>query len=249
MDGAGDVNGDGVDDMLISAIYATGPAGASAGAAYIVFGKSTSFDSTLEISTLNGSNGVALNGPAAGSQVGNRLSGVGDFNGDGYDDVLIGAQYADPNGVMNAGQNYLVFGAPSFGSSFNLASLLAVNGGDTANGLVLNGFAANDYAGSVAGLGDINDDGLPDLRVGATSADPNGLTNAGQAYIVYGKRPSLPRIRVMPSSGLITSESGGTAVFHVALTTAPTAGVTIPVLGSTDRSEGTISVALVGVHA
>ena len=117
---------------------------------------------------------------------------MGDFNGDGYDDVLIGAPYADPNGILNAGQSYLVYGAPSFGSSFNLASLLAANGGDAANGIVLNGFAANDYAGSVAGLGDINGDGLPDLRIGATSADPNSLTNAGQAYIVYGKDPPCP---------------------------------------------------------
>jgi subtilisin family serine protease/subtilisin-like proprotein convertase family protein len=240
VDGAGDVNGDGVEDMLIGAMGLSGPAGAYAGAAYIVFGKSTSFDPTLEISTLTGSNGVALHGAEAGGQAGMRVGGVGDFNKDGYDDVLINAQYADPNGVLNAGQSYLVYGGKSFGASFNLSSLLAAKGGDAANGLVFNGFATNDYAASVAGLGDINNDGWDDLRVGATSADPNGLTNAGEAYIVYGK-PSPPRIRVMSANGLITNESGGTAVFHVVLTTQPEYSITIPVLGSTDLSEGTVT--------
>ena len=71
-------------------------------------------------------------------------------------------------------------------------SLLAANGGDGTDGIVFNGFAADDMAGNAAGLGDINADGLPDLRIGAQSADPNGLTNAGQAYIVYGKAVARP---------------------------------------------------------
>ena len=94
------------------------------------------------------------------------LSGAGDINRDGYDDILLGAQYAHPHNLTSAGQSYLVYGGPSFGPSFELASLLAANGGDGSNGFALNGFTAYGCAGRVAGLGDVNADGFPDLRVG-----------------------------------------------------------------------------------
>ena len=69
-------------------------------------------------------------------------SGAGDVNGDGYDDLLLGAVDADPNGITDAGQSYVVYGRPSFGASLDLASLLAANGGDGSAGYVLNGFLA-----------------------------------------------------------------------------------------------------------
>ena len=240
VDGAGDVNGDGLDDMLVSAMALTGPGGTSAGAAYVVFGRTTPFASTMEIASLNGTDGVAFLGPATGAQVGYRLHGAGDVNGDSYDDILIGAPYADPQGLANAGQSFVVYGGPSFGASFELARLFSVNGGDGTDGLVFNGFAAGDLAGSVSGLGDINADGLADLRIGANAADPQGLTNAGQAYIYYGQR-TPPRIRVTPASGVTTTETGGVVQASVMLTASPTSSVVIPV-STSDPSEGTVNV-------
>ena len=62
MDGAGDVNGDGVDDVAIGASHVMSPGGVQSGAAYVVFGKTTGFPAVLEVSTLNGSNGFAMRG-------------------------------------------------------------------------------------------------------------------------------------------------------------------------------------------
>src|SRR4028119_1374988 len=67
------------------------------------------FGPTFNLSDLNGSNGFAINGIAANDNLGFSVSSAGDVNGDGFDDLIIGANGADPNGI-NAGQSYVVFG-------------------------------------------------------------------------------------------------------------------------------------------
>jgi Ca2+-binding RTX toxin-like protein len=76
----------------------------------VVFGSNSGFAEGLNLSTLNGSNGFAINGIAAGDQSGWSVSRAGDVNGDGFDDLIIGAQGASPNGIPNAGQSYVLFG-------------------------------------------------------------------------------------------------------------------------------------------
>ena len=68
------------------------------------------FGPTFDLSTLNGSNGFAINGIAADDQSGRSVSSAGDVNGDGIDDLIIGAYHASPNGISYAGQSYVVFG-------------------------------------------------------------------------------------------------------------------------------------------
>ncbi|MEH2283601.1 MAG: hypothetical protein V7K90_20105 [Nostoc sp.] len=181
---AGDINGDGIDDLIIGAFLADPNGIRDAGQSYVVFGeRNLGSSGSLNLSDLNGTNGFFINGIAQFDLSGSSVSNGGDINGDGIDDLIIGAYRADPNGNFYAGQSYVVFGGRNLGSggSLNLSDL---NG---TNGFLINGIAGYDYSGnSVSNGGDINGDGFDDLIIGATGADPNGISNAGQSYVVFG---------------------------------------------------------------
>ncbi len=185
---ASDVNGDGINDLIVGADGAS-PNGAVSGSSYVVFGRSgvQPFASTINLSTITGSNGFRLDGVTMGDRSGARVASVGDVNGDGLSDLIVGAYAADPNGTTS-GSSYVVFGiagvAP-FSATTNLSTL------DGSRGFRLDGVALDDRSGlAVATAGDVNGDGLSDLVIGAYRADPNG-TNSGSSYVVFGNAPPL----------------------------------------------------------
>jgi hypothetical protein len=175
---AGDVNGDGVDDMIVGANGTS----ARAGAAYLIFGRSSGFPATLDAATLNGSDGIRMLSATAGERAGDAVAGAGDINGDGYDDVLIGAPSASRT-ATTSGSTYVVFGrASGFPATLSLGAL------DGSDGFRLDGVGSNADSGrALAGLGDINGDGIGDFAIGAPFETPAGA-DSGSAYLIFGRR-------------------------------------------------------------
>jgi hypothetical protein len=98
----------------------------------VVFGASSGFAASLELSALDGSNGFALNGVAAEDFSGRAVAGAGDVNGDGFDDLIVGARR--PTRTAISGQSYVVFGASSGFGAGGAVELSALDGGDGTDG-------------------------------------------------------------------------------------------------------------------
>lgn len=138
---AGDVDGDGMDDIIIGARGDNPGTGGNTGSAYVVFGKAGG--AAINLSTLEqpaNTAGIVLNGVSGGDNTGDAVSGGGDVNGDGFDDIIVGA-YGDNS---NAGTAYVVFG----GNLTGAATQIGTSGADNN----LPGTSGND--GIFAGAGD-----------------------------------------------------------------------------------------------
>ena len=162
---AGDVDGDGFDDVIVGAGF-NDFGGAEAGMAYLLYGP---ISGTVDLSTAD----ARLYGEDAGDQAGDAVAGAGDVDGDGLDDLIVGA-FAHGAGGSYAGAAYVVRGPVS--GDVDLANAEARLVGET----------VDDWAGwAVAAAGDVNDDGYDDVIVGAHGNDAGG-SSAGAAYLAIG---------------------------------------------------------------
>lgn len=220
--GAGDVNGDGLDDVIIGSHQSLTRA-VSTGKAFIVFGKRDR--GLVELSQIadGAGGGFAIVGAASNDFVGHSVARAGDVNGDGLDDVVVGANFAfGEGGTAGPGSALVVFGKAD--AAPVLASDLQ---NELAGGFVIRGVTPSDQVGySVSGAGDVNGDGRGDVVIGAYSRG---------AYIVLGKA-STNTIR------LADSEASGAAI----LTSVERSGIGSTVSGGDDINGDGLSDVLIG---
>jgi hypothetical protein len=168
---AADLDGDGVTDVILGA-YAADPGGlSSAGAVYVLSGFGAG---SRSVSTSD----ATLTGDTAGDAFGYSLASAGDTDGDGLDDLVVGARAYDDGGMADAGAAWIFLGSATGAPSGSASTVDAAR---------ITGAAANDHAGEgVTRGGDIDGDGFTDLLLGAPAADDGAHTNAGALYLLYG---------------------------------------------------------------
>ncbi|AYQ56080.1 Integrins alpha chain [Bathymodiolus thermophilus thioautotrophic gill symbiont] len=176
---AGDVNGDGLDDLIVSAYWIDPTNNSKIDKSYVIFGSETNATAINLSDIASGTGGFVINGKSASDKCGYAVSLAGDVNGDGLDDLIVGA-YLSSN---KAGKSYVVFGKKNDTNSIDLLNITSNKDGFVINGE--NGFDRSGY--SVSSAGDVNGDGLDDLIVGAYLADLTNKINAGKSYVVFGK--------------------------------------------------------------
>jgi len=183
----GDFNGDGAPDVVLAAPFGDGPHNTrpDGGEAYIFFGP---FAGGETRDAAFGQQDITIFGPDEGDQLARALA-AGDVNGDGIDDLVLAAPFADgpANDRPESGESYVLLGTASWPETIDLA--------DDEPASVAMGPDSNDLAGFSLATGDFNGDGTSDVLIGALWADGpgNARTDAGEAYVLLGSS-SWPRV-------------------------------------------------------
>ena len=164
----GDINNDGLEDLAIGSGNATVNGFELSGSAYIIFGSSSPYPNPFDLTTLNGTNGFVVSGTAYDERRGSTIAGVGDINGDGIDDLIIGSSSTSPDDIV-------IYGKTSF------PAVITSNDINGTNGFLIDTPGSN----QVAGLGDVNGDGISDFIIGTPIW-------SGQAWIIFGRTSNFP---------------------------------------------------------
>ena len=168
--GLGDVNGDSYNDFAVSSMM-NDEAGSMAGKVYVFFGSEEGWGLNTPATQAN----VSIIGEAEDDRLGHGVYGIGDTNGDGYDDFIISGMMNDEGG-STAGQLYLFLGRPQeqWSDAYSAAEADASWIGTEGDGLAFD----------ASGIGDVNNDGFPDFAIGA---EPDiGGENSRKVYLIFG---------------------------------------------------------------
>jgi hypothetical protein len=182
---SGDINGDGIDDLVLGAPFAGREPGSAHGGprtqlgeVYVVFGSRELGDT---VSIPQGEYDIRLSGPEQWSELGDAMA-AGDVNGDGVDDIIAVAEAADwpDNDRRNVGIVYVVYGSASLSGLVDLAK--------EEQDITIIGADADDALGFCASSGDINADDIDDMLLVAQRADGTigDRTTSGVAYVIFG---------------------------------------------------------------
>ena len=182
---AGDVNGDGTPDFIVGAPNADSRSRQDNGSAFVVYGGK-------ELAGVRhrklGLDGFRIDGAASGDLAGTAVASAGDFNGDGIDDVIVGARLA---GTDQVGAAYVIYGQRI--ADLQNVDLAGIATTQAARGMRIVGAAQFDNTGEAVGGGrDVNFDQVDDVAVAAPTADNNDRLTSGSAYVVYGQRTADP---------------------------------------------------------
>jgi hypothetical protein len=215
----GDVNGDGIKDVLIGAMDDDGPDNSrfTCGAAYLVYG-AQNFNMRADLLTLDGNpppGVIAIYGPQVSGRMGVWCD-LGDVDGDGFADMVIGSDQINNANGQHVGGAFIVFGSANLPSVIDLAAP-----GPNVRVAVIQGANNEDHWGAALQVGDINNDGIGDVIIGGsifrdsgsyvTPTIQNGHNSfgasfggtrerCGEAYVVYGQRnwPALTDLKTPP---------------------------------------------------
>jgi hypothetical protein len=183
--GAGDFNGDGIDDVIVGARLAGTN---QVGAAYVIYGQRTDDLQNVDlaqIATTQAARGMEILGAAQFDNTGEAVGGGRDINFDQVDDVIVAAPSADNNDRLTSGSAYVIYGQQTADpADVDLTKIVNAQAG---RGMEIDGAVPNDIAGfSVAMSRDLNDDGIADALIGAPGAGNNMRNQSGSVYVIYG---------------------------------------------------------------